>query len=111
MLLAELHDRGQHPYFSAQTEGCTVLGVLPNSPAEKMDIKIGETIVKVNGVKVNDETGFYHALQMNSAFCKLDVLNSDGEVRFAQGALYDGNHHQLGVLLVKTDVELQNSVV
>ncbi|MDQ0206746.1 PDZ domain-containing protein [Alkalicoccobacillus murimartini] len=96
--------------FVERADGCTVLGVLPGSLAEKMNIKIGETIVKVNGQKVKDETSFYEALQSNSAFCKLDVLDYDQEVRFEQGALYDSEHHQLGVLLVKKDVSLSDSI-
>lgn len=96
--------------FSEKPKGCTVLGVLPGSLAEKLNIKIGETIVKVNGQHVKDEAGFYEALQANSAYCKLDVLDYDGEVRFEQGALYDSEHHQLGVLLVKKDTQLSSSV-
>ncbi|WP_227937290.1 PDZ domain-containing protein [Alkalihalobacillus deserti] len=107
---AKIREEKQPIFFSTQSKGCIVLGVLPNSPAEKMKIAIGETIVKVNGQPVNSETTFYEALQINSAFCKLEVLNHDGEIRFAQGALYDGGHHQLGVLLVKDDVVLQDSI-
>ena len=107
---AKIHEGKQPIFFSTQTKGCIILGVLPNSPAAKMNLEIGETIVKVNGQEVNTETGFYEALQINSAFCKLEVLNHDGEIRFAQGALYDGEHHQLGVLLVKGDVVLQDSI-
>ncbi|NEU30202.1 PDZ domain-containing protein [bacterium LRH843] len=103
---------GQHQaYFMSQRKGCIVLGVLPGSPAEKMKLAIGETIVKVNGQAVNGEESLYKALQLNSAFCKLDVINTDGEIRFVQGALYDGEHHQLGVLLVKDDIELQDSII
>ncbi|ARK32062.1 PDZ domain-containing protein [Halalkalibacter krulwichiae] len=96
--------------FATKSKGCIVLGVLPGSPAEKMKISVGETIAKVNGQAVNSETSFYDALQLNSAFCKLEVLNHDGEVRFAQGALYDGEHHQVGILLVKDDLVLQDSI-
>jgi hypothetical protein len=98
-------------FFTTRTKGCIVLGVLPGSPAEKMNIAVGETIVKVNGQEVSGETSFYEALQINSAFCKIDVLNHEGEVRFAQGALYDGEHYQLGVLLVKDEMNLQDSIV
>ncbi len=110
-LLAKMRDERQPSFFSTQPKGCVVLGILPGSPAEKMNIAIGETIVKVNGQAVDGNESFYEALQLNSAFCKLDVLNHDGEIRFAQGALYDGEHYQLGVLLVKKDVELQDSII
>lgn len=107
---AKVREEKQLIFFSTQAKGCIILGILPKSPAEKMKLAIGETIVKVNGQPVNSETTFYEALQINSAFCKLEVLDYNGEIRFAQGALYDGEHHQLGVLLVKDDVVLQNSI-
>lgn len=110
-VLAKARDERQPAFFSSLPKGCIVLGILPGSPADKMKIEVGEVITKVNGQAVNSEESFYEALQLNSAFCKLDVLNRDGEVRFAQGALYDGEHHQLGVLLVKDDVELQDSII
>ncbi len=110
-LQAKKHDEKESPFFATRKEGCVVLGVLPGSPAEKMGIAVGETITKVNGQAVDGEESFYQALQKNSAFCKLHVLNLEGEIRFAQGAVYDGEHHQLGVLLVKDEVTLQNSIV
>ncbi|MDT8858750.1 PDZ domain-containing protein [Alkalihalobacillus sp. MEB130] len=108
---AKKRDNNMPIFFTSQSKGCVILGVLPGSPAEKMNLAVGETIVKINGQEVHNETSFYEALQKNSAFCKVDVLNHEGEVRFAQGALYDGEHHQLGVLLVKDDVNLQDSIV
>ena len=110
-LMAKKRDESKPAFFAAQSSGCVVLGVIPGSSAEKMNIKIGETIVKVNRETVEDEGSFYKALQKNSAFCKLDVLDDAGELRFAKGALYDGEHHQLGVLLVKKDIDLQNSII
>ena len=107
---AKIREEKQPIYFATQAKGCIILGVLPHSPAEKMKLAIGETIVKINGQAVHNETTFYKALQINSAFCKLEVLDDNGELRFAQGALYEDQHHQLGVLLVKDDVVLQDSI-
>ncbi|MFC0469925.1 PDZ domain-containing protein [Halalkalibacter kiskunsagensis] len=110
-IITKNRDRKSPAFFSTRARGCIVLGVLPGSPADKMNIAVGETIVKVNGKEVSGETSFYEALQINSAFCKMDVLNHEGEIRFAQGALYDGEHHQLGVLLIKDDMNLQDSII
>ncbi|MCM3491717.1 PDZ domain-containing protein [Alkalihalophilus marmarensis] len=111
-MLAKARDEAGPAFYGSRDKGCVILGVIPNSPATKMKLQVGETIVKVNGQTVHDENSFYEALQLNAAaFCKLDVLDHSGEVRFTQGALYDGEHHQLGVLLVKQDYQLQDSVV
>lgn len=104
-------DERKTEHFTPQTSGVMILGIIPRSPAAKMQLRVGEVIVKVNGQNVNDQLQFYDALQKNSAFCKLEVKDEDGEIRFAQTALYDGEHHQLGVLLLKAEYELQNSVV
>ena len=67
--------------------------------------------MKVNGEPVNTPSAVYDALQKNSAFCKLEVMDLQGELRFAQAAIYVGEHHQMGVLLVKEDYKLQDSIV
>ncbi len=110
-MVAKARDEGQPSFYGSKQRGCVILGVIPNSAATKMKLEVGETIVKINGRPIHDETSFYGALQLNSAFCKLDVLDHAGEVRFAQGALYDGQHRQLGVLLVKQDYKFQDSVI
>lgn len=80
-----------------------ILGVVPESPADKMDLKVGEVITKVNSISVHDEIQLYRALQKNSAHCKIEVLDINGEVRFAQRALYEGDYHKLGILMIQDD--------
>jgi hypothetical protein len=94
-------DDSQPAYFSRQKYGLVILGIIPKSPAEKMALQVGEVIVKANGVAVKTEKEFYEALQRNRAFCKLEVLDRNGEVRFVQGALYQDQHHELGLLFVQ----------
>ena len=36
-------------YFSKRNDGVKILGVIPESAAEKMGLKVGEFITKVNG--------------------------------------------------------------
>lgn len=98
-------------FFAANEKGMVILGVIPNSPAEKMSLKVGELITKVNGNTVRSEKEFYEALQVNRAYCKLDVLDYNGEVRFAQRALYDGEHHELGLLFVQSEKQWSNEAV
>lgn len=87
------------PRFVHDERGLTVLAVVPHSPAAEMGLLAGEVIRKVNGVPVREKEELYQALQLNSAFCKLEVINLDGQSRFAQRALFAGDHHQLGVVL------------
>jgi hypothetical protein len=87
-------------YFSKKDNGVMILDVLPESPAEKMGLKVGELITKVNGTKVYNESHFYEGLVRNRAQCKLEVIDINGQIRFVGRALYEGEHHELGVLFV-----------
>jgi hypothetical protein len=88
-------------YFSKRNDGVKILGVIPESAADRMGLKVGEMITKVNGVKVNDEEGFYEAIQKNAAHCKLEVLDVNDQIRLLQRALYEEDHHELGILFVQ----------
>ncbi|MDL4839261.1 PDZ domain-containing protein [Aquibacillus rhizosphaerae] len=96
-----LKDQLKKPFFSPESAGVLVLGVIPGTPAESIDLLVGERIMKVNGKPVSSEDEFYQALQANSAYCKLDIRDVRGELRFAQRALYQGEHHELGILFAK----------
>ena len=90
-------------FYTKRKNGLLVLGILPKSPADKMGLQVGEVISKVNGTHVLAVNELYQALQKNRAFCKLEVIGLNGEMRFVQRALYDGEHHELGVLFVTDD--------
>ncbi|MFC3886559.1 PDZ domain-containing protein [Bacillus songklensis] len=107
----KLKDENAPFFFSKREKGLVILGVIPKSPAEKMEMKVGEVIVKVNGVAVSNVNEFYHALQLNRAYCKLEVNDVNGEVRFVQRALYDGEHHELGVLFVQSHQDREPEAV
>lgn len=97
-------------FFSARDKGIVILGIIPDSPAEKMNLKIGEIIVKVNGLPIHHDSGLYEALQNNRTYCKIEVIDHTGELRFAQCALYEKEHHQLGVLSVTDHSERTSEV-
>ncbi|MBD2868437.1 PDZ domain-containing protein [Paenibacillus sp. IB182493] len=87
------------PLYVHDARGLRILGVVPGTPADAMGLAAGEIVQKVNGVRVRTKEELYEALVQNSAFCKLEVLNNEGELKFAQRARYAGEHHQLGVIL------------
>lgn len=97
-------------YFSKRNNGLMILGIIPESPASKMALQVGEMVTKVNGVRVHNEKTFYEALQRNRAHCKLEVLDVNGQIRFVQRALFEGDHHELGILFVH-DEKKQDSAV
>ena len=87
-------------YFSRKQKGVMILGVIPDTPAEKMGLGIGEVITKANGIHVNSEDSFYDALEINRAHCKLEVVDVNDQIRYVQRALYEGDPYKLGILFV-----------
>ncbi|WP_315906265.1 PDZ domain-containing protein [Priestia koreensis] len=106
-----LRDESSSFFFSKRERGLVVLSTIPKSPAEKMGLGVGEVIMKVNGIAISNVQEFYEALQTNRAYCKLEVADVHGEVRFAQRALYDGEHHELGILFVQDYKKRKPAVV
>jgi hypothetical protein len=100
-LTQRLRDDNLPFYFSKKNNGLMIIGIIPESPADKMGLQVGELLSKVNGVKIRDEQALYEALEKNRAHCKLEVLDVNGEVRFVQRALYEGDHYELGILFVQ----------
>jgi hypothetical protein len=96
-------ERRRRPIFVHHPQGLTVLGVFPGSPAAEMGLEPGETIRKVNGVAVRTKEQLHEALQLNPAFCKLELIDTNGQNKFAQRAIFAGDHHQLGIILAPDD--------
>ncbi|APC49125.1 PDZ domain-containing protein [Virgibacillus halodenitrificans] len=91
-------DRLSPSFFQRSKAGLKVLAIIPETPAERLEILPGEVITKVNGFRVSGIEEFYYSLQKSGAFFKLEIIDFNGENRFVQGALYEGDHHELGVV-------------
>ncbi|WP_226037156.1 PDZ domain-containing protein [Aquibacillus saliphilus] len=94
-------DQQMLPFFSPDQTGLLILGIIPGTPADQLGVMVGEKIIKVNGQRVSSEQEFYEALQSSSAFCKLDIRDDRGEIRFVQRAMYQGEHYELGIVFTK----------
>lgn len=89
----------QTPIYVHPQGGLKILAVIPHSPAQKMGLQAGEVLVKVNGQAVGKRKELYQALTSNLTFCKLEVINLEGHLKFSKSSLYEYDHHQLGVIL------------
>lgn len=108
LVLWELRgEQAGQPIYVRPLHGLKILDVLPKSPAMEIGLQSGETIVKVNGTPVNTPYDLHFALSQNPAYAKLEVLTMAGEPKFASTAIYMGDHHQLGVILVPDDATRQ----
>lgn len=93
-------NEGKKEFFTLRNQGLQILATIPKTPAAQMNVKVGEVIQRVNGIKVNRASQFYEALQMNPTFFKLEIVDENGELRFEQGAFYANEHYLLGFLFV-----------
>ncbi|TNJ63411.1 PDZ domain-containing protein [Paenibacillus hemerocallicola] len=91
------------PFYVHDDQGLKILGILPGSPAKEMGLLAGEIIHKANGIKVRTKEELHEALRTNGAFCKLEVINTEGHSKFVKRALFAGEHHLLGVILSPDD--------
>ncbi|MEK3885182.1 PDZ domain-containing protein [Paenibacillus sp. PL2-23] len=96
---SRLAEQSAKPLYVHDSRGLRILGIVPRTPAAAMGLLPGEVLHKVNGVRVSTKEELYDALALNSAFCRLEVFNNEGELKFAGRARYAGEHHQLGVIL------------
>lgn len=87
------------PMFVHDLRGLRILAVIPNGPAAQIGLEAGEIVHKVNGKRIHTRADLHEALRLNPAFCKLEVINLQGEIKFAQRALFEGDHHSLGIVL------------
>lgn len=97
-------------YFSRSKLGVRILGVIPDTPAQKMGLELGEIVTKINGIHVTDEREFYKALQKNRAHCKLEVVGNNQQIRYVQRALFEGEHHELGLLFTENQTKETDQV-
>lgn len=91
------------PFFlSERQDGLIIVGVIPDSPADSMEIKVGERIRRVNEQEVHSEVEFYEAIQLNAAFCKLEVIDHQNELRLVHSAIYERDYHTIGLLFLES---------
>ncbi|MDD9148083.1 MULTISPECIES: PDZ domain-containing protein [unclassified Sporolactobacillus] len=95
-------------YFIRPTKGIRVVGVIPNSLGDRMGIRLGEEILRVNDQDVVGEYDFYEALQQRAAYCKLEVIDRFGEPRFAKGPIHQDDGHRIGLLFLEAEEWLDN---
>ncbi|WP_027965398.1 hypothetical protein [Halalkalibacillus halophilus] len=94
-------DKEKRPIFAPQAKGIIIVGVTPGSPADDMGLIVGEQVEKVHGIPVSNEHEFYDVMTENRTYCKLSIRDLSGEIRFVQRALYENEHHELGIIFVK----------
>jgi hypothetical protein len=87
------------PSFVHPRHGVFVLDVVAHSPADLLGIEREDVILRINGKDISRNEDVYAALALHPQYCKMEVSNSLGHVKYLQRSIYQADHHQLGLIL------------
>ncbi|WP_206922162.1 PDZ domain-containing protein [Alicyclobacillus suci] len=93
-------DEASEPAYSPSSQGVMVLYTIRNSLSHKLGILPGEVITHINQTAVHTEYDLHFAFEQNPAYAKFQVLDQRGEVRLIGNPVYEGERHQLGLIVV-----------
>lgn len=101
-LLIVKHRDLRHGHWIDQTvNGVRVIGIEPHTPANRMNLDVGDVILDVNKRPVHNEAEFYRALQAEPTYCRLRVLNLNDRLKLTGTAIFNDDPHELGVILFR----------
>lgn len=90
---------GNVQYGPADT-GLRVIAVRPDSPAERLNLSIGDLILTINDVDMINRAEFNEVLAYNRSYIKLRIQRKDDEIVIAETPLYDDDYNNLGLLIL-----------
>ncbi len=86
--------------YGPADEGLRVIAIRQNSPAERLDLAIGDVILDFNDQELTDMEEYYKTLAHNRSYAKMRIRRKDGEIVIAETPLYDDDYNNLGLLLL-----------
>lgn len=86
-------------YGPADT-GLRIIAVRPDSPAERLNLSIGDIIMNMNDEEMNTREEFDEMLAYNRSYIKMRIQRKDGEIVIAETPLYDDDYNNLGLLIL-----------
>ncbi|WP_124728396.1 PDZ domain-containing protein [Staphylospora marina] len=95
--LLRFTERNLPRLYVSDERGLRVLAVLPGSPAARMGIKSGDVIVRFNGSNIRTVDELMH-MSEHATWCKLEVLDEQGDRHIMKKTLYEDDPRNLGVI-------------
>lgn len=86
--------------YGPADEGLRVIAVRPDSPAERLNLSIGDVIMNINDQKMEDKMTFDEVIAYNRSYIKMRIRRKDGEIVIAETPLYDDDYNNLGLLIL-----------
>lgn len=95
-----IRDRKAGYLYGPSDKGLRIVGIRPEAPVDKLNLKVGETLTECNNLALETEDDFYAALEANSVYCRLKVKGIDGELRLEETAVYDDDPYGMGLVFL-----------
>lgn len=83
--------------YSQVINGVRIIAIQPHTPASKMNLLIGDVILEVNHIKINNEDDLYRALSTNSTYCYLKVIDRNNQLKVTETAIFKDSPSELGI--------------
>lgn len=96
--LIEKEDAEKDMKFVALNNELCIFAIVPKSPADKLGLKVGDTISKVNNVEIHSFEDLEEQLASLIIFPRFEVITSNHEVRKIDNKTYKGNFEELGII-------------
>lgn len=92
------------PYFFEMDNTPTIFWVYANSPAEKAGLKIGDTIVKINGEKVTTIEDVDNLLiRFKDEYLTIVFRDKNYTLKTSRRPIYANNRQQLGIKFIQKE--------
>lgn len=87
--------------YGPTNEGLRVIAIRTDSPAQRMDLSVGDIILQMNDQDMNQKEDYNHVLAYNRSYIKMRIRRTDGEIVITQTPLYDDDFNNLGLLILE----------
>lgn len=88
--------------YGPTNEGLRVIAIRADSPAQRMDLAVGDIILEINDHDMNHKEDYNRVLAYNRSYIKMRIRRTDGEIVITQTPLYDNDFNNLGLLILKS---------
>lgn len=107
---ASFREKNGHPIFIPVKRGLRVLEVVPGSHAEKMGMKRGEVILRVNNRGIQTVEGLNEALKQSPSLVWIDVLDMEEREKTYQYRCFPEGMDRLGIISVPREREITYNI-
>ncbi len=100
ILINKRKERKKQPIFVPLDKGVKVLEIIPGTVAHKVGLEIGDIVLKINGVEINNERDLEDFMKLDFNRLKIEYFNMKSGLNMKN---YYGKKKPLGLIVVPRD--------